>query len=284
MLAVYATKVSLLFWLNLVKRYKKHSCYAISIAVIVTLSGCLSPRSTEGPMAFIEDKLDCPIRPKTLIVFMPGVREVPADIVREGFVKAVRDRRIQADMQILDSHYGFFTKLEIVDRLEKEVVLPARAKGYSQIWFAGISLGGFGTLIYGAAQAKAPIVDARKMYDGFFVMAPYMGEKRVWEPIQEVGLNAWKAPAQGDFNIDLWRWLGHYTLPTTEALPLAYIGYGTEDRLAPPNKIFGSVLPSAQHLQAPGGHDWPPWKTLWARWLDTAPLPRASGTAQLCSP
>jgi hypothetical protein len=268
----------------MMKSVKRRYHYLISISLLLTLSACISPRSTEGPMAFIEDKIDCPIRPKTLIVFMPGVREIPADIVREGFVKAVRDRHIQADMQILDSHLGFFSKLEIVDRLEKEVVLPARAKGYSQIWFAGISLGGFGTLIYGAAQAKSPIPDPKKMYDGFFVMAPYMGERKVWEPIQEVGLMNWKAPAQYDFSIDLWRWLAGYTSSNTATLPQAYIGYGTEDRLVPPNKIFGSILPPARHLQEPGGHDWPPWKALWARWLDTAPLPRAVNADGLCRP
>jgi hypothetical protein len=266
------------------QRLKKYPCYAISIALFLALSACVIPRSTEGPMALVEDRIDCPVRPKTLIVFMPGVREVPADIVREGFVKAVRDRHIQADMQILDSHIGFFSKLEIVDRLEKEVVLPARAKGYSQIWFAGISLGGFGTLIYGASQSKSPTPDPKKMYDGFFVMAPYMGEPKVWEPIREIGLKNWKVPAQTDFGTDLWRWLAGYTLPNSEALPQAYIGYGTEDRLAPPNKIFGSVLPTTRHLQEPGGHDWPPWKALWARWLDTAPLLRAASAVTLCKP
>jgi hypothetical protein len=268
------------------KSIKKYSLYLASTALLLALSACVAPRSTEGPMAFIEDKIDCPVRPKTLIVFLPGVREVPADIVREGFVKAVRDRRIQADMQILDSHYGFFTKLEIVDRLENEVVLPARAKGYSQIWFAGISLGGFGTVIYGASQAKAVPVDPKKMYDGFFVMAPYLGDRNVWEPIQSMGLKDWnsveKNTEKTDFGTDLWRWLGRYTLPNPEALPQAYIGYGTEDRLAPSNKIFGSVLPTSRHLQEPGGHDWPPWKALWARWLDTAPLPRVASADQLC--
>jgi hypothetical protein len=264
------------------KSIKNYSRYPATIAALLALSACISPRSTEGPMAFIEDKIDCPIRPKTLIVFLPGAREVPADIVREGFVKAVRDRHIQADMQILDSHYGFFTKLEIVDRLEKEVVLPARAKGYSQIWFTGISLGGFGTLIYGASQAKLIPPDPKKMYDGFFVMAPYMAERKVWEPIQSTGLKDWKAPAQTDFGTDLWRWLSRYTLPNSEALPQAYMGYGTEDRLAPPNRIFGSILPTSRHLQEPGGHDWPPWKALWARWLDTAPLPKATSADKLC--
>jgi hypothetical protein len=266
----------------MMKPVKKSYRYLISISLLFSLSGCVIPRSTEGPMAFIEDKIDCAVRPKTLIVFMPGVREVPADIVREGFVKAVRDRHIQADMQILDSHLGFFNKLEIVDRLEKEVVLPARAKGYSQIWFAGISLGGFGTLIYGASQSKSPTPDPKKMYDGFFVMAPYMGESKVWEPIRELGLKNWKAPNQTDFGTDLWRWLASYTVPDTRVLPQAYIGYGTEDRLAPPNRIFGSVLPTARHFQVPGGHDWPPWKALWAQWLDTAPFPKATSAKLLC--
>jgi hypothetical protein len=247
------------------------------------LSGCIAMRSTEGPMNILEDRLSCEKRPKTLIVFLPGAREVPEDLVREGFVKAVRQRSIQADMQIVDSHYAFFTKLEIVDRLEKEVVLPARAKGYSQIWFTGISLGGFGTLIYGASQAKANPAAREKMFDGFFVMAPYMGEKKVWEAIKAQGLTNWRAPDKGDFSTDLWRWLSSYSVAGDKFLPSPYIGYGTEDFLAPPNRIFGSILPPERHMQVPGGHDWPPWKVLWADWLDKAPLPKASSAEQLCA-
>jgi hypothetical protein len=250
--------------------------------ILITLTGCIAIRSTEGPMHFVEDKLSCPSQPKTLIVFLPGAREVPEDLVKEGFVKAVRDRHIQADMKILDSHYAFFTKLEIVDRLEKEVMIPARAKGYSQIWFTGISLGGFGTLIYGASQSTAKNPDPKNMYDGFFVMAPYMGEKKVWEPIQSVGLANWQAPAKGDFSVDLWRWLSAYNSADKGKLPQAYIGYGTEDFLAPPNRTFGSILPKERHLQEPGKHDWPPWKTLWAKWLDSAPLARAGNAKSLC--
>ncbi len=247
------------------------------------LSACLPLRSTDGPMSFIEDKLSCKAPPKTLIVFLPGAREVPADLVKEGFVKAVRDRHIQADMKILDSHRAYFSKLEIVDRLREEVMIPARKQGYSQIWFTGISLGGFGTLIYGASQSKIKNADPQHMYDGFFVMAPYMGEKRVWEPIQTVGLANWKAPADGDFNTDLWRWLSGYNNADKSKLPQAYIGYGTEDFLAPPNRVFGSILTKDRHLQEPGKHDWPPWKTLWAKWLDNAPLARAENASKICN-
>jgi hypothetical protein len=257
------------------------------------LTSCIGFRSTEGPMEILEDRLACPTRPKTLIVFLPGAREVPQDLVKEGFVAAVRQRNIQADMQILDSHYGYFSKLQIVDRLEKEVMLPARAKGYTQIWFTGISLGGFGTLIYGASQAQAKQPDRQKMYDGFFVMAPYMGEKKVWEPIQKIGLAQWGqtnrqlAPVPGDFSTDLWRWLAGYVGNAagkgSSTLPLAYMGYGTEDFLAPPNRVFGNALPTDHHMQVPGDHDWPPWKTLWAQWLEKAPLAKATSPQTLCA-
>jgi hypothetical protein len=252
------------------------------ISFVAMLSGCIAMRSSEGPMRILEDRLACTERPSTLIVFLPGIREVPEDIVREGFVKELRDRNIQADMQILDSHYGYFKKLEIVDRLEKEVMLLARAKGYSNVWFVGISLGGFGTLIHGASQAKLPNANPKLTYDGFFVMAPYMGEKRVWSKIQEAGFEKWQAPTESDFSVDLWRWLANYTKPKQSALPNAYIGYGTEDSLMPPNRLFGSILPQDRHLQVAGGHDWPPWKALWAQWLDKAPLARSASASQLC--
>lgn len=46
--------------------------------------------------------------PAVLIVFLPGRTSGPADYEKQGFVQAVRDRRIAADMVSADAHMGYY--------------------------------------------------------------------------------------------------------------------------------------------------------------------------------
>jgi hypothetical protein len=73
----------------------------------------------------------------------------------------------------------------------------------------------------------------------------------------------------------LWMWLSDPARRT----PL-WLGYGTEDRLGPGLSALAKTLPADRVRVAPGGHDWPPWRSLWAQWLREGPLqssaPRAA--------
>ena len=51
------------------------------------------------------------------------------------------------------------------------------------------------------------------------------------------------------------------------------MGYGTDDRFAQGHRTLAGLLPAAHVDAVPGGHDWAPWRRLWARWLDRALLP-----------
>jgi hypothetical protein len=285
-----------------------------AVALALTLSGCIAFRSTEGPMTLVEDQLACTVRPSTLIVMLPGARDVPQDFIDQGFVKAVRDRGIQADLLLVDSHIAYYTQMQIIDRLEKEVVLPARAKGYKTIWFAGISLGGYGTLLYSSKTARDSSLSVtptgpesgvtKKTIDGFFAMAPYMGSSRITRAITEQGglrsANLTKAPdgstAANNFDLVLWQWLQSYTSLTNQSNnnaaapalsptnPAAWLGWGSKDGFAEMNALLGDVLPSQQRIEEPGGHDWPPWIAMWQKFLDRAPLPRSADAASLCQP
>ncbi len=230
------------------------------------LSACMYSRSIEGPMQQVDDLLACSTRPATLIVMLPGAYDKPQDYIDQGFLAAVRERNIHADIQLVDAHLGYYTNQQIVDRLDNEVIIPAKAKGYQQIWFVGISLGGYGTMLYSMTNPAA--------LRGFFIMAPYMGTRGVPQEVQnQGGLKAWSSNVQNNADVDLWRWLkGFATNPAS--LPLAYIGYGTSDRFVKPNRLLADVLPSERSFAIPGGHDWATWQKLWASFLDAAPLPR----------
>lgn len=225
-------------------------------------------------MNLTNDVLQCDVLPSTLIVILPGAYDTPQDFINQGFVEAVRARKIDADIQLVDAHINYYSNQQIVQRLQDEVVIPAKAKGYKRIWFAGISLGGYGTLLYSMNHPK--------QIEGFFIMAPYMGPRDIPAAIQKQGgLKNWVSELQGNMDIDMWRWLKGYA--TQDAgLPNAYLGYGASDRFEKSNGLLAEVLPRERNFVIPGGHDWATWKQLWASFLDTAALPRMDALKSAC--
>jgi pimeloyl-ACP methyl ester carboxylesterase len=233
---------------------------------VALLQGCAPYRSTKGPMNSVHDTLECRTQPTTLIVFLPGAYDTPQDFIDQGFVSAVRKQKIHADIQLVDAHTGYYTGQQILQRLENEVIKPARVKGYTRIWFVGISLGGYGTLLYAMNHPQ--------VIDGFFIMAPYMGARDIPAQIQKQGgLKNWSSDVQGNADVDLWRWLQGYSAAKT-GLPEAYLGYGDSDRFAQPNGVLAQALPPGNSFVTRGGHDWPVWQKLFDSFLNAAPWPR----------
>jgi pimeloyl-ACP methyl ester carboxylesterase len=246
------------------------------LLVLVFLQGCAPYRSIKGPMDSVEDNLQCRVPPDTLIVFLPGAYDNPQDLITQGFVSAVRERKIYANVQLVDAHTGYYTSQQILQRLEAEVIEPAKVKGYKRIWFAGISLGGYGTMLYAMKHPTA--------LDGFFIMAPYMGWRDIpSEILRQGGLKSWSSPAESNTDIDLWRWLQGYGGGQKSGRPQAWLGYGATDRFAQANGLMATVLPIDHSFVIPGGHDWSTWRQLWAKFLDAAPLPRIDTAASACA-
>lgn len=234
--------------------------------LVAFLQGCAPYRSSKGPMNSVYDTLECDTQPATLIVFLPGAYDRPQDFIDQGFVSAVRRQKIHADIQLVDAHTGYYTGQQILQRLDSEVISPARAKGYSRIWFVGISLGGYGSMLYAMNQPQN--------IAGFFIMAPYMGPRDIPAQIEaQGGLKKWASEVQGNADVDLWRWLQGYGTGKP-GLPEAYLGYGSSDRFAQPNAVLADVLPAGNTFVTPGGHDWPVWRKLFSSFLTVAPWPR----------
>lgn len=217
---------------------------------------------------------------KSLIVMLPGAYDSPADFVAQGFVVALRSRNIAADVMMVNAHVNYYTDTDqkIVSHLHTQIVQPARLQGYEQIWLVGISLGGYGSLLY---SQKHP-----EMINGLFLMAPFMGPRDIPVEIQQQGgLKYWRPGniPEDDYDRKLWLWLQGYCLPSSWTRPPIYVGFGVDDRFVASNRLLAQVLPSNQTFTVPGGHDWLPWQQLWAKFLDCAPLPRKMGLqAQIC--
>jgi pimeloyl-ACP methyl ester carboxylesterase len=153
---------------------------------------------------------------------------------------------------------------------------PARNQGYKHIWFVGISLGGFGGMLYAQTHPGE--------LAGLVTLAPYLGERTLGTDIANAGgLAKWngplvdpaESPPRTPNETQLWQWLRGYTgfTNTAGARPPLYLGYGVDDRFAFSNRLLAEVLPAERAFTTEGGHDWPEWTRLWRRMLPTLPLP-----------
>lgn len=235
------------------------------------LTACMATGIVKSKLDVIEDAASCKAPVRVLIVLLPGAYDTPDDFVQQGFVTALRQRKVAADIVIADTHVGYYTSELLVTRLHEDIVVPARKKGYEKIWMVGISLGGYGSLLY-AREHGADI-------DGLFLMAPFLGNRSLLAEIAHAGLSGWQAGdiPKADYDRLLWSWIKGYSdaaISSQANWPPLYIGYGTEDRFAGSSRIIEKVLPPGRVTTTDGGHEWLPWQHLWAGFLDRPLLPR----------
>ena len=241
---------------------------AVSAGALFSLSACsLLRQPSPIKMDVLFDDQACRAQAPVLLVFLPGAHMSTAELVQQGFVAAVRQRRLAVDVALVDAHLGYVQDGSLLRRLEDDVLAPARAQGYRRIWLAGISLGGYGAMAY-ALQHPGQI-------EGLVCLAPYLGRRQLLQDIAAAGGPAvWRraaVPRDAD-DTDHALWLG---LSAANTLPPLYLGYGAEDRFAQGHRLLAELLPATRVQVVPGGHDWPPWRALWAQWLDRGLWPTA---------
>lgn len=211
----------------------------------------------------------CSTRAPVLLVLLPGAHMAPEELQRQGFVQAVRQRGLAVDVMLVDSHLGYVYDGSLFERLHRDVLAPARAQGWQRIWLAGISLGGYAAMGYALRHPG--------MVEGILAIAPYLGRQPLVQEIaaaqaQGRSLPQWLAtsgPRTGpggepDNDHALWRWM----VQRAPDAPQLHLAYGLQDRFAAGHALMAQTLPPQHVSTAPGGHDWPPWRTLWAQWLD----------------
>jgi hypothetical protein len=224
------------------------------ILVIVIISGC----STNAPLKSLYYDIEESISQRNLIVFLRGRGGSHEDFAEEGFVDAIKDSKLPYDMIAPNAHFGYYFGETLVERLKADIINPAKAKGYEEIWLVGASMGGLGALMYSRFYPE----DVK----GVFVISPFLGYDKIISEIEsQGGVRQWEP---GEYNPDndwqrmIWHWLKNYSNNQRQK-PEIYLGYGTEDSYVKAQRILGDILPYDQVITTPGGHTPATMKKLW---------------------
>lgn len=234
---------------------------------LALLGGCtwwVLPRP--GPMELLHLDDTGPYAAPLLVVMLPGAYSAPGDFVDEGFVAALRAERVHADVVLAGARIEHYVEGQVLERLQSEVIGPARARGVRQVWLVGISLGGLFALGHAARMPGQA--------DGVLALAPYLGRRTLLTEIESAGgPEAWargRVPRDDDLlEHEVWAWLAQ-----SPATPPLHLGFGRDDRFAEAHRALAARLPPERVSTVEGGHDWPVWRTLWRQWLARSDWPR----------
>ncbi len=227
----------------------------------VLVSGCIATPTV--PL----DTLYYPSRAtgheENLLVLLRGIGASHHIFEEEGIIEEIRRRQLPFDVVAPDTHFGYYDAQTLEDRLKADIIDPARAQGYRQVWLAGFSMGGLGSLFY---LRKHP-----DDVDGVFLVSPFLGWDAILHEIKDAGgVDSWGETTAdaSDWSRLLWSWIKVYSAAPKDYPPI-FLGYGRNDWLAdegPP--LLATVLPEQRVVTAPGNHTVGTFKLLFSRHLD----------------
>lgn len=224
-------------------------------------------------MRMLTDLFDRTIHQETLLVLLPPAESKIEDFIAQGFIAAVRSRKIQVDIVLAEVTYMHVMSKTTISALHKYVIQPALVSGYKKVWFAGISLGAFNALYYASEYSEH--------LSGIYLIAPYPGTNDILNEITEAG-GALKWTSSNSANQKderaWWHWIARESVKG-KLITQIYLGTGDDDRFLRGQRMLSGLLPNKNVLAISGTHSWPAWIELWHNWLELALLPRSAGAS-----
>jgi hypothetical protein len=197
-----------------------------------------------------------------LFVFLPGRRDRASDFVRRGFITLAQNRIPHLDCVAVAATIGYYLDGSVADRLQREIVGPARTLGYREIWLVGVSMGGLGAFFHERAYPGG--------VNGLILLAPFVGDNlKLFAEIDAAGGAVSWACSQpttdeqgnkNNFQRELWLFLGRRQFDQQGQLQI-WIAYGDADRLLPGIERLKSAIPPECVFRFTGGHTWEVWTT-----------------------
>lgn len=234
---------------------------AIAITLLTQLLvGCVAPPTTPIPaLSYLRDDTT---RQRNLLVLLRGFGADNEIFDEEGVIDEIRARHISFDVIAPDIHFGYYQTHTVEARLKEDIIDPARRQGYEQIWLAGFSMGGLGSLLYLRSYPRD--------VDGVLLISPFLGWSKIHREIRSAGgVVAWEKTSDDpqDWERLLWSWIKTHDPATT---PRIWLGYGDSDILTadgPP--LFATMLPAEWSFTVPGNHTLSTFRAIFMRHLDT---------------
>jgi pimeloyl-ACP methyl ester carboxylesterase len=148
------------------RSYIPYFIFLIFITAVLGTSACSQKRPPVTPLPVQYYESGNP-PPSTLLVLLPGIHDPIDEFETHGFIDAVRQTEQPCDLVSVDAHYGYYDAGTIVERLHQDVIIPAQQAGHSDIKLVGISLGGYGALLYANRHTSE--------VNTLVLVAPYLG-------------------------------------------------------------------------------------------------------------
>jgi len=189
---------------------------------------------------------------RQLMVLLPGIGDRATVFSKFGVIDAIRKNNPTTDIIAVEAHFKYYEARTIVERLRKDIIKPAIAAGYHEIYLGGTSLGGFGSLLY----LKQYPDELTKI----FILAPYLGDEQDYQYLLKN-----EAAPQAPRDVNIWAWL---TLLPESTKNKIYLAYGADDKFAIPNGLLKKHLPEEHTVSQDGKHNWKTWAKLWPRLLE----------------
>jgi len=230
------------------------------LAVATTLvSGCYFSRSPTRPVPALLTHAHEGMRARCLVMFLPGLLDGPDSFLEHGMIRDLRESGAPCDAVMVDLHYRYYFGGRSGEVLYEDVLEPALARGYEEIWLVGISLGGMGATLLAREHAEA--------ISGMILLSPFLGIEPIRSEVVSAGLRDWHpGPLPRDiddatFTRFVWGWLRGY-VEHPEEMPPMYVGWADGETQERPSRTLAAVL-SADHVATvTGRHDWEAWTRL----------------------
>ena len=249
---------------------------AFVAAALLALGGCLPTRDAGEPIA---TQLIAAQQPgQRLVVVLPGRADDLDALRRSGMAEAIQGAWPDADVLLAEVTLGDYMRGDAPERLHAEVIVPARERGrYREVWLAGASMGGMGTLMYDRLYPGE--------MDGLVLLAPYLGDAKLVKEIADAGgVAQWEAgpPQAADtdgWQRELWRHIQRMSRDPGQAGRI-WLAYGDRDRLRKAFPQLIPALPQDQVLVREGGHTWTVWSPLMGEALRKVDTKRGGSSAR----
>jgi hypothetical protein len=226
------------------------------LTVALVLPACAYWRKPDGPIPTKLIPASRPADAAVLVVVLPGRGDDLDDLAKTGMAETIQKAWPEASVLLAGATLPYYNEGRVQQRLHDEVIAPARARGYREIWLTGASMGGMGTLLYERAYPHD--------VTGIVLYAPYMGDEATMKVITTAGGPArWDpgprpaALTADNYQLEMWRVVKGWQDPA-EARRV-WLVCGDTDRLLQAALLMAPLLPPGHFIEVKGGHDWPMW-------------------------